>query len=116
MRATTAVRRHTFGFLHDLEARREASREASHEARREARPANVVATIPRVIMVPCPDEILSATVPPMMPVSRPRVNRAPLRRSERIYLLNNPPVDEQHILESARLVRRGFLRSGREFK
>jgi len=51
-----------------------------------------------------------------MPVRRPRANRAPLRRSVRIRLLYNPVNDEQNIVESARLVRRGFLRSGREFK
>jgi len=93
MKATTAARRHTFGFLQELEASREASRE-----------------------VPVPDEVVSEPDPPVMPVRRPRANRAPLRRSLRIRLLYNPVNDEQNIIESARLVRRGFLRSGREFK
>ena len=108
MRATTAVRRHTFGFLRDLEARHEASR----QARREARRANVIATIPRVILVPRPDEVVSAPVPPVMPVRRPRANRAPLRRSVRIRLLYNPVNDEQNIVESAHFVQRGVLRNG----
>jgi len=108
MRATTAVRRHPFGFLRDLEA----SRQARRQARREARRANVIATIPRVILVPRPDEVVSAPVPPVMPVRRPLANRAPLRRSVRIRLLYNPVNDEQNIVESARFVQRGVLRNG----
>jgi len=106
MRATTAIRRHPIGFLRAI------------EARREARRANEVVSvpIPRVILVPRPDEVVSAPDPLVMPVRRPRANRAPLRRSVRIRLLYNPVNDEQNIVESARLVRRGFLRSGREFK